>query len=988
MEPETEKEGIFTTCKCVGVIHSASEALCTEKTLQGKNANVQTYSQHDAPCDKRESCHQQVFWEQGTDISSKDNKPKNDTSPFPLWDTDSVPDKQECLCAVLSSAKLCDEPRGRGQRYDFDSHDSNDTDTLCSISSDALLFEANPQSVLESGEPGCKGDADLAAVHDKLWKLFHEDDSDCQIPFENCGITSLEMRPADTRVAEMNLLQETCSDHPVPQNVIEQQEPITQPPTGERTEKEDCSVSNILLKTDEAYNSVSRGNVFLTEADGTCLSSSSGNKAETVSVCTPKDVLNTEVCLEQKPSQTITDNNGSIRMTVYWEGKLTVNNALQTRDAESRRVLKSAQSSNLASDNENSAYVSDRSHWTTGQLLHTEQNIPLVSKTISKNTDEDDCHFKGCYPARNKLTYFPEGKFVLPSNSSDENTLQFAHGEHASVNTTGKSCEDDLHEKRNHSDLNAQNGTHSGSYHLLKNYDCQDVPVVSNAQKYSYLMKLPNLINTPGNITCRNLPHNTYQMTELQEQEIVFTPSSENPSLTDFCAEVPKYEPSKTEKEQRGICIGDEQRTETSCGSGVRDVSESQPAASPPSVSEQQVFFPDNTFKSDEELKPDSSNNYTYAAGNVTSASVSTPLPRMVQNEYSSIASDDYRDVSNQMDIQQVNVGETSPFVIPVNQSKGALHSVSAMGSSGTGSQAQAECTQTAVKVDEKLCKLGTFCRALQDEFHNAPEASKERAILCENKQEIRRTIEYSPDDAEVKFPLHPSTSSKAQRQISNNITKQSSPNLISSSKLTEFNYSIKSTRCHKDGEVMTSGTAVGGLVGLPQGDNLYFQRQPPCSSTQPYSLALTAYDPFPVDAKRLESQERSKSCQTLPTLAEPEPIKCKQHIARSGNVATGAKKKLPPATLSKKPRLAERENVSKDPSCVKSEANIIYKENKKEQRKLISKKDSKGKRKLLFISVLSHPSDFNRKLTVVKHTASFLQPKSHQSKVSCHHLC
>lgn len=186
----------------------------------------------------------------------------------------------------------------------------------------------------------------------------------------------------------------------------------------------------------------------------------------------------------------------------------------------------------------------------------------------------------------------------------------------------------------------------------------------------------------------------------------------------------------------------------------------------------------------------------------------------------------------------------------------------------------------------------------------------------------------------------------------------------------------------------MTSGTAVGGLVGLPQGDNLYFQRQPPCSSTQPYSLALTAYDPFPVDAKRLESQERSKSCQTLPTVAEPEPIKCKQHIARSGNVATGAKKKLPPATLSKKPRLAERENVSKDPSCVKSEANIIYKENKKEQRKLISKKDSKGKRKLLFISVLSHPSDFSRKLTVVKHTASFLQPKSHQSKVSCHHWC
>uniref|UniRef100_A0A8C9EM79 Alpha-protein kinase 2 n=1 Tax=Pavo cristatus TaxID=9049 RepID=A0A8C9EM79_PAVCR len=943
MEPETEKEGIFMTCESVGVTHSASEALCTEKTLQAKNANLQTYSQHDAPCDKRESCHQQVLWKQGTDISSNDNKPKNDTSPLPLWDTGSVPDKQECLCAVLSSAKLCDEPRERGQRFDFDSHDSNDTDTLCSISCDASLFEANPQSVLESGEPECKGDADLAAVHDKLWKLFHEDDSDCQIPFENRGITSLEMRLTDTRVTEMNFLQKTCSDHPLPRNVIEQQEPVTQPPTRERTEK-DRNVSKILLKTDEAYNGVSRGNVFLTEADGTCLSSSSGNKAETLSVCTSKDVLNTEVCLEQKPNQTRTDNNGSIRMTVSWEGKLTVNNAFQTRDAEHPQVLRSAQSSNLASDNENSAYVLDKSHWTTRQLLHTEQNIPLVNKTITKSTDEDDCHFKGCYPARNKLTYFPEGKFVLPSNSSDDNTHQFTHGKHASVNTIDKSCEDDLHEKRNHSDVNAQNGTNSGSYHLLKNYDCQDVPIVSNAQKCSYLMKLPDLITTPENITCKNLPHSTYRMTELQEQEIAFTPSSENPLLTDFCVEVPKYEPSKTEKEQRGICIGDEQRAETSCSSGVRDVSESQPAASPPNMSEQQVFFLDNTFKSDEELKPDSSNNYTYASGNVTSASVSTSLPRTVQNEYSSIANGDYRDISNQMDIQQVTVGETSPFFIPVNQSKGTLHSASAMRSSGTGSQAQAECTQVAVKVDEKLSKLGTFCKALQDEFHKVPEANKERAILCGNKQEIQRTIEYSPDDAEMKFPLHTLIHSKVQRQISNNITKQSSPDSISSSKLTEFDYSIKSTQCHKDGEVMTSKTAVGGLVGLPpddSGDNLYFQRQPPYSSTQPYSLALTAYGPFPVDAKRLESQERSKSCQTLPTVAEPEPIKCKQHIAR--NVAPGAKKKLPPATLSKKPRLVERGNVSKDPSCVKSEANIICKENKKEQRKLISKKDSKA---------------------------------------------
>ncbi|XP_065603140.1 alpha-protein kinase 2 [Cyrtonyx montezumae] len=944
MEPETEKERIFMTCKSVGVTHSASQALCTEKTLQ--NANLQTYSQHDVPCDKGESCHQQVFWEQGLGINSSENKRKNDTSSFPLWDTDSVPDKQECLCAVLSSAKLCDEPRERGQRYDFDSHDSNDTDTLCSISCDASLFEANPQSVLESGESGCKGDADLAAVHDKLWKLFHEDDSDCQIPFENCGITSLEMRPTDTRVTELNLVQETCSDHPLPQNVTEQQEPVTQAPTRKRTEKEVCSVPNTLLKTDVAGNSVSGGNIFLKQADGTCLSSSSENKAETLSVCASKDVLNTEGCLEQKPNQTEIGSDGCIRMTISWKGKLTVKNAFQTRDVESPQVLKSAQSSNLASDNENSTYVLDKSHWTTGQLLHMEQNIPLVNKILTKSTDEDECHFKDCYPARNNLTYFPERKSVLDSNFSGENTHQFTHGKHASVNAIHKSCEDDLHEKRDHSDLNAQNSTNSGSHHLLNNYDCQDVSIVSNTQKYSYLMNLPDLIKTPENITCKNLPHNTYQLMELQKQEVVFTPSSENPFLTDPFVEVPKYEPSKTGREQGGICLGDEQRAETSCSFGVRDISESQSAASPPNMSEQQVFFLGDTFKSDEELKPDSSNNYTHASGNVTSASFSTPLPRTVENEYSSIADDDSRDVSNQMDIQQITVGETSQFFLPVNQSKGSCNSVSAMVSSGEGSQPQAECTQIAVKVDEKSSRLETFCKALQDEFHKVPEANKERAVLCENKQKIQRTTEVNPDDAEMKFPLNTSISSNAQRQISNKITKQSSPDWISSSKLTEFDCSVEPTHCHKDGEVMTSETAVSGLVGLPPADlrgNLYFQRQPTSSSTQPYSLALSTYDPFPVGAKMVGSQERSKSDQTSPTVAELEPVKCKQHIARGGNVATEAKKKLPPATLSKKPRLAERGNVSKDPSCVKSEANMIYKENKKEQRKLILKKDSKA---------------------------------------------
>ncbi|KAM6037259.1 LOW QUALITY PROTEIN: alpha-protein kinase 2 [Chlamydotis macqueenii] len=937
MEPEIENEGSFVTCESAGTIHLASEMLCTGKTLQAEGADLQTSSQHRAPCDKRESCHQQAFCEQAINITSSGSKSKNDVSPFPLWDTDSVPDKQECLCAVVSSAKLCDEPREGEQRYSFDSHDGNDTDILCSLSCDESQFEANPMSVLESGEPGCKGDADIYAVHDRLWKLLREDDSDYQIPFENRGITSLQIRLTDIKVTE----QETCSDRPLPINVIEGQEPITQPASRQRTEKE--NVSNILRKTDEASNSASICLAQVVETDGMCLGSSSGNKTETASICVSGNsiILNTAECLEQKPNQTLSDRNGSIQMTVTWEGKLAINSASQTHGADSPQRLKNAQSGNLACDKENPAYMSDKSHGTTGQLLHTDQKMSLINESVAGK----GCDFRDCYPARKELAYFPEEKDISPS----ENTSQLTHEEHSSVENIQKSYEENLQGKGNHSDLNAESDTNSDSYNLSKNNYCKDFKVVSNAQKYSNLMQLPNLIKTPETMTHKNLPQSIDQLTEIEKQEVVFTPPFEDPFLRDFYVELPRHEPPKPGDEQREICIGDEQRAEISCDSGVSHGSESQTAVSPHNTSEQHVFFVDSTFKSDEELKTDSSKNHTYGSGSVTS--VSTPWPRKAQNECHSTANEHYRDIRHQLDVERLTVKETSPFFTPVSQSEGLLTSRSAMGCPGTGGHVKTEPTQPAVKVDENLSMLETSHRALQDQFHRVPDENKEEVVLCENKQEIERAIDYNPGEAEAKSPLHASVSSRAQRQIMNISTEQSCPDLLSSSQLTEVDNSIKSTEYDKNEEdVLTSESVVSGLVHQPpvdSGNNQYFQEQPPCSRTQPFSLALTTRAPFPVSAEGLRNQEGSKSYQTLPTGAEPEPIKCNQDAAKSGHLGTGAKKKLPPATLSKKPRLEERGNFSKDPSSVKksvkSEAGMIHNEDRKEQRKLILRKDSKA---------------------------------------------
>ncbi|XP_014817138.1 PREDICTED: alpha-protein kinase 2 [Calidris pugnax] len=942
LEPEMEKDGICMTWENAGTIPPASEMLCTEQTLQAKNANLQSYSQNLTPCDTRESCHQQVFCEQGIKITSDGNKSENDVSPSPLWDTHSVPDKQESLCAVLSSARLCDEPGEAEQSYSCDSHNSNNTN-LSRLSCEESLPQANPESVLESREPGCKGDADISAVHDKLWKLLHEDDSEYQIPFENRGITSLEMRPRGIEVTELNSVQESCSAHPWPVAVTEGQEPVTPPAGRQGAEGEDHGVPSTLLKADEACNTASLGNACLAqvvETDGVCLDPSTGNKTETPSICVSSNsnILNPGERLEQKPNPTLTDRAGSIQTAVAWEGKGAVNDASQTGDADSPQRFKHAQSRSLACDKENPIYLSDKSHGTVGQLLHTEHNVLLINESVPGK----GYVFRDCYPAREELADFPEEKDIFPS----ENINQFPHEEHSSINTIHKSCEENFQEKGNHSDLNAQNYLNSDSYHLSKNNDCQVSQVVSNAQKCGHLIQWPDLSKTPETIT-DNLLQNTGQQTETEKQEVAFTPSWEDPFVRDFSVEELGYEPRQAGEEQRETCRGDAQGSGTSPDSEVTHVSESQPAVSPQNTSEQHVVFIDSTFKSGEELKPDSSEHHTCASGSVTP--VHTPLPRKALSENHSAASEDCKDTSDHFDVQQWAVEEPLLFFTPEHQSEGLLTSTSAAGCPGTGSQVKTESTQTALKGDGNVSTLETLCKALQGQFHRVPEEDKEEAILCANKQEIQRATEYNPDETETKPPLHVLISSEAQRQM-NISTEQSCPDFLSSSKLAEAGNSMKSTEYDKDEEVVTSESVVNGLVNLPavgSGNKQYFQEQPPCSRTQPFSLALATHGPFPVSAERLRNQKGSESYQPSPTAAEPDPSKCKQGTAKSGLFAPGAKKKLPPAMLSKKPRLEEggsaRQDAHSGKTSVKSEVGVIHKEDRKEQRKVILKKDSKA---------------------------------------------
>ncbi|XP_066036722.1 alpha-protein kinase 2 isoform X2 [Chamaea fasciata] len=933
MEPRTEKEGVFRPCESAG-----TSQLSAENTLQVKNADLQTSSLHCAPCEKREGWHQQVFSRQ--EIISNGKKAKNDISSSPQWDMDSVPDKQECLCAVLSSAKLCDEPGEGEQRSGLDIHDSSNPDIPCSRSAHEAVSEANPKSVLESGEPECKGDADISAVHDKLWKLLHEDDSDYGIPFENRGILSLGTGLTDIKVTELDFVQEICSNHPLPVDWIEEQEPITEPAHNPRTEKAACDVSDILLQRATACESASIGkNICLAQVvgtDGACLDAGPGNERETPSFCVSANsvLLRTQECLEPNPMAMYRNES-----TVAWEGKLAVNNAAQTCEADSPQRLQNAQSGNLACPKANPAGISGTSHGTVGQLLHTECNISVINDSVPG----EGCQFKGCYPARGELAYFPEEEDIFPC----ENTSQFTHAEHSSVNTIHKSYEVTLQEKGNCSGLNAPNDTNSDSYHLSKNNGCQDFQILSNAQKCRYVMQSPTLIQIHETITTKTLPQNTDQLTETAKQDGAVPPPSGEPFLRDFYLEVPSCEPCKA-GEQTEICIPEEHRAETSCDSGVSQVSGSQTAASPCNTAEQHSFLVDSTFKSDKELKTDSCENPTYAAGSVTSASA--PQPREAQSEHHSTAVAEDGGSGVQLHSQQLLGNKTLPCLTPVSHSEG-FPSESAVGCPGASSEGKTGSIQTGVEVNGNLTTLEISCKSWHGLFQRVPGETKGGAASCENEHEIPRTIECSPDEAETKAPLHTLTGSRALKQIMNIGTEESCADLINSSKITEADNSIKSTEYDKKEKVRTAESVGSGLVNLPpvdSGNSQCFQEQPPHRRSSSFALTwATTLDPFPVNTENQSNQEGSKSCQMPPAAAEPEPIKCKEDTTKSGPVAAGAKKKLPPATLSKKPRLEEGGSVSKDPSCVKksgkSEGGVIHREDRKEQRKLILKKDSKA---------------------------------------------
>uniref|UniRef100_A0A8V5GX01 Uncharacterized protein n=2 Tax=Melopsittacus undulatus TaxID=13146 RepID=A0A8V5GX01_MELUD len=581
MEPQLEEEGVSGTCVSAGAIQPAPQVLCTEGTSQAESDNVQTDSQHPAQSEKG-GMHQQ-----GMGVGT------GAVSPFPVQAMGCAPDKQECLCAVLSSAKLCDEPQQGRQQCSFDSNGSNDTDTFCSLSSDEPVLEAQTKSGLEGGEPVCRGDADVSAVHEKLWQLLHEDEeSDCQIPCEPRGITSLEIRLTGTQAPELHCAQETSSDPPLPE-----QEPVTQPDSRQRTEEGDCADSSILFKGDGA----SIGNTCLAEAvgaDGVCLDSSTGNKPEqpsSICVTANRTIFSTGECLEQEPDPMLADSSGSMQMAVGGEGELLINPASQAWDTGSPGTLKDAQSGDCDKE------TPGMSHGTVGQLLPTEHNTPLMDEGVTG----ERCSSRDCYPAGAELPDPPEDKPFFPSGDPN----QQPHEELSSVNTLPETYGVSSPEEGDPSALHAQSSP-DPDCDLPSRDDCNDSQVVSNAQENVAV------IETPESITRKNPSQTTDQVPGAETQAVAFTPLSGEVLLRDLNVEAGG--------EQREIG-----RAGAPCASGSQAASEHLGFANSP-------FKPDGELKAEPiKWKPNPAKSCHGAAGakkKLPAASLSKK-PRLEQRE-------------------------------------------------------------------------------------------------------------------------------------------------------------------------------------------------------------------------------------------------------------------------------------------------------------------------------------------------------------------
>lgn len=434
------------------------------------NAMLESSMSHDVPCGIHECDKQNSCWDQTLEIPDMDT-----VASRGVRDHADAISKQEGLRDVSIPLTLSNMQTEKGKIHRTKPCEMNEAKSVCDTSFTKDLSSVPFQPSLKSAETKIRG-ANLPSVHEQMQKLLREEEGwgyDLICPSDEVKSLAAAIGDAAKEVETTNIAGRVSTGrHTLPGNLAGENQVDAELATALQTVMEDHSNLNSLLQTDEAQSNTAMETL---ETDAVVDLSAFGHKMDKPPAhLFNSELLNAETYLEDKQSETQSDNNGFVQLSAFREGK-------------SPFGLTESPNSGLEVGQETLSGLPTNS---VAQLSHYfQQDVYCSAGPIVKEVDEKqakDSHVtlghsevKECANFTRCLT--KEGS---SSRFSSKNIDPFTSEEHSSVTTVDKHTKGTKQEKRTELDLNAHSDNNCGIYCALKGDNSKDCQVVSDAQNY------------------------------------------------------------------------------------------------------------------------------------------------------------------------------------------------------------------------------------------------------------------------------------------------------------------------------------------------------------------------------------------------------------------------------------------------------------------------------------------------------------------------
>nr|XP_034956436.1 alpha-protein kinase 2 isoform X2 [Zootoca vivipara] len=969
-EPVLDERFVF---KSSPVKSPASEKSASEK-VSGKNGfptgsavleNSAGLCVSNGTHNEREPC-----WDQTLHLTIMDDTASRNVPPG-AQSHPSVTSKQEGLCDILTPLAVPNIQTERAKAYGGKPHESNEVKAVDNIPCAQYLSKADSQGALEAAEPEVR-DAALSSMHEQLQMLLYEgEDWGCDF---TCASSKVESSAAGTDAAKevegLNIAGDVSTRQHVPGNLTEDNQLVTELAGVMKVHTDYCSA----LKRDGACSRTSTDNSSLAlpaETDAMCPCSAFGHKTEKPSV----HPLSSNI-QKEKP-----DHNRSAHMSAYQEETIMTDGGFQSCGVESPFKLTEAPDDPLEHGQEMLSglpanYPSPLScieqivHCTDGPKAKQANEMPTKESHVTLRHSR----IKECANLAELAL-----KEDSSSNFSGKNNDQFGTEEHFSITAVDKSVAEKFQEKGTESEMKAQSDNNCDIYHVLRGNNSKDVQAVSDAQNCSYHTEEHSSVLATGPKAVEG-----NEKIEGRKAEPVFTASYKVRFYTEVLLEINKNNENDTSEENRdfGTSIGqtaleckyvmppsDSQQTVSEKKSSITDhlglgLDFSRSPLEPCKSAALNTVQPSSIIRNECHSTGQENQNASHMVGNLivcaqhkilqesicegcstnelVSGKFDTNAPEAVESlrQTESMQVGDKKDKDEHWQNQYERVVEKS------NTQTVQCERERQMSISHDPEETEVEPYMRNLIDSEHTHSWHENSELQQDEYQHVGRESQTRIIPCERgARETQKSTECNLEEVE---PYMRALINSEQMYSWHDITDFVHPFVVLSSEQAGVSEgglvgdSVVPSIGHNRATAFTDGErqslnssehAIGALVSvLPcaSKNSHHSQEQLPQVKIQPFTSGATAGE------GKTKSQESSKPCKA--PSHHTEDVKRKQETV---------KKKMAPKVQIKKPRLEAKENVCNHASCVKkvskTEAGPTHKEDKREQRKLPCKKDSKA---------------------------------------------